>query len=487
LPSEALIVALDCGTSSTKAIAVDRAGSIRARVAAPLELRTPDSGWVEHTVEDVLGSVDAALGDLLELIDSKDVAAVGLSNQRESVAIWDKESGTPLSPVLSWQDRRASSIARSMYDAGHSDTVRGISGLPLDPMFSAVKATWLLDTYDPKRTKALAGELTLGTVDTLIVRHLTGCDVTEPGNASRTSLLDLSTAQWSQTLLDIFGVPRECMAGIEPSARNSRLIKRGPLTGRPLCGVVGDSHAALFAHRGWRNGLAKATLGTGSSVMAIVESDVDHPGLCKTIGWQLPGCEPALALEANILAAGATLSWLASILDTTADELAQQASRATDTVIVPAFNGLGAPWWDQGARAIIDGLSLSTTRGDLARAALDSVAWQLSDVIEALIESRVPLDSLVLDGSMTNNASLVRDIANASRTSVCVADDPDASARGAADMAALGAGLSTLDELEGRTGDYRTVPPEVDDAEHEKQRNRWRQALVKARESKRSA
>lgn len=487
MPSEPLIVALDCGTSSTKAIAVDRAGRVRARASAPLELRTPESGWVEHTVAELLGSVDAALAELLLRIDRTSVVALGLSNQRESLALWNRETGEPVSPVLSWQDRRATTIAKSLGNSGHAETVRGISGLPLDPMFSAVKATWLLDTYDADRSRAASGELTMGTVDTLIVRHLTGRDVTEPGNASRTSLLDLSTADWSDTLLDIFGVPRACLPTIGTSARSDLVVNRGPLVGLPVSGVVGDSHAALFAHKGWRLRVAKATLGTGSSVMAVVDFDIDHPGLCKTIGWQLPDTQPAMALEANILAAGATLAWLAAIFNTTPEELADEASDTTETVIVPAFNGLGAPWWDTDARAVIDDLSLSTSRADFARAALDSVAWQLGDVIQALAEAQVSLDSLVLDGSMTNNAPLVQSIANATRTKVDVADDPDASARGAADMAALGAGLITLEELEGRTGEYRTITPNIDEAHYEKKRSKWSKALAKARGSKGSA
>jgi glycerol kinase len=397
------------------------------------------------------------------------------------LALWDKESGNSISPVVSWQDRRATPIVQSLTTAGHANTVRRISGLPLDPMFSAVKATWLLDTYDPDRSRAEAGELTLGTVDTLVARHLTGADVTEPGNASRTSLLDIATAHWNSDLLDIFGVPKACLPVIGPSARSNLMITHGPLAGLPLAGIIGDSHAALFAHHGWKPGIAKATLGTGSSVMTLVDADVDHPGLCKTIGWQLPDADPAVALEANILAAGATLTWLASIFGLTADELAQQATDSTNTVIVPAFNGLGAPWWDPQASAVIDELSLSTSRGDFARAALDSVAWQIADVTEALTASGIALETLVLDGGMVENASLVQTISNATRTPLRVSSDPEASARGAADVAGIGAGLHTLDELQGRSLDYRSVSPDMDDAEYAERKEAWERSLTRAR------
>jgi glycerol kinase len=478
---EALIVAIDCGTSSTKAVAVDGDGRIRARASAPLALQTPHSGWVEHTVDELLASVDQAVASLLDVVSVHDVLAVGLSNQRESLALWEKESGNAISPVVSWQDRRATPIVQSLTNAGYAETVRRISGLPLDPMFSAVKATWLLDTYDPDRKLATADELTLGTVDTLIARHLTETDITEPGNASRTSLLDIATAQWSPELLDIFGVPRACLPEIGTSARADLTITGGPLSGLPLSGIAGDSHAALFAHQGWVPGIAKATLGTGSSVMTIVDADVDHPGLCKTIGWQLPGDPPAVALEANILAAGATLAWLASIFGMSADELAELATESTDTAIVPAFNGLGAPWWDAQARAVIDELSLSTSRGDFARAALDSVAWQIADVVDAMTQSRMTLETLVLDGGMVQNESLVQTIANTTRTPLRVSSDPEASARGAADIAGIGANIHTLTDLQTRLPDYRSVSPDLDDAEYVERKSKWERSLKRAR------
>lgn len=208
MPAEELVAALDCGTSSTKAIALNHDGEVVAESSAPLSVYTPRPGWVEQEPYEVVKSAMVALDELLEQVSSKSVVALGVSNQRESLVLWDRESGEPLSPLLSWQDRRTRSIARTLLDQGYGETVRRISGLPLDPMFSAVKATWLLNTYDPKRARARAGELVMGTVDSWIAWNLTGSCTTDIGNASRMSLLDIETGRWSAELLEIFDVPR---------------------------------------------------------------------------------------------------------------------------------------------------------------------------------------------------------------------------------------------------------------------------------------
>lgn len=481
MPTDQLVIALDCGTSSTKAIAVECDGRVVARGSAPLALLTPQPGWVEQDPREVIDSAMVALETLLAQVDPAKVVAVGISNQRESLVLWDRSSGEPLSPLLSWQDRRTRSIAQELDRAGHSEAVYRISGLPLDPMFSAVKATWLLDAFDADRTRARKGELALGTVDSWIAWNLTGRHVTDPGNASRMSLLDIETGLWSDELLEIFNVPRACLAEVGPSAREDLTIEGTALAGVPLAALVGDSHAALFSHGGWIPGTAKATLGTGSSVMVSAPEAMEHPGLCRTIGWQLEGHQSIVALEANILAAGATLMWLADILGTTPAQLAAEAATDTDVVFVPAFDGLGAPYWDDTAIAMIAELSLSTRRADLARAALDSVVMQVADVLEAFSDAAVRVDALVVDGGMTENSVLMQSLADATGLPVLVADAPDASALGAANLAGVGVGLWTVEDLALRPADYRRVEPHESEEHRLRKRDRWKMAVRQAR------
>lgn len=472
-----VVVALDCGTSSTKAIAVDSNGALIARASAPLALQTPQPGWVEHRAEDVVASVDRAIAGITQQVDPITIAAVGLSNQRESLVMWNRSTGEAISPVVSWQDRRATGVAQQLAAAGQADRVRAVSGLPLDPMFSAVKATWMFDHFDADRSEDLA----LGTVDSWLVHALCSEHITEPGNASRTSLLDIATGQWSPELLDIFDIPHSALAEIGASARDDLMITHGPLAGIPLSGLAGDSHAALFAHRGWAPGTAKVTLGTGASVMVAVDADVDSPDVCRTIGWQLPGEEPTRALEANILSAGATVAWLANTLALSPSELAAEARDETDVVIVPAFDGLGAPWWDPEASAVIENLSLSTTRGDLARAALDSVAQQIADVTDAFSAAGVDVTNLIADGSMVENHSLVESIAVASGLVLDVSRSPEASALGAADLAGLGIGMWSKADLEARDRGYRRVEVSALPDEGLLKRAQWRASVAQAR------
>ena len=485
--SEPLVLAIDQGTSSTKALLVDRAGSILARGSAPLEQQAPRAGWVEHRADDVMRSVVDAVADVRARGADGPIACIGLANQRESLLVWDRRTGAAVSPLISWQDRRTIDRCAELTAQGHAPLVQQVSGLPLDPMFSAVKAAWLLDTYDPDRSHADA--LCLGTVDSWILWHLTGEHVIEAGNASRTSLVDLATGQWSPDLLEIFGIP----AGVLPTIVDSvGPIGRGVrglagLEGVPVTGVLGDSHAALFAHAGWRPGLVKATYGTGSSVMGLADSrgsadsadSAAGNGLCRTIAWRLPGQRPAIAWEANILSAGSTLTWLAGVLGLDVAALVAEASPTSGEVsVVPAFNGLGAPWWDPSAQAVITGMSLASTRGDLARGALDSVICQVADVVAAMTAAGVQPASLVADGGMTANTDLMQRQADLCGVRVEVSATAELSALGAADAAALGAGLVSQDDLQSRPRGYVTLDPAPHSAPAAEQlRATWARAL----------
>lgn len=476
------VLTIDQGTGSTKVLLVDGDGRIRGRGSAPLEQQTPSPGWVEHRPEDILASVRGAVAEALAQADGPEIVAVGMSNQRESMLLWDRTTGVPVSPVLSWQDRRTADLAARLVAAGHSEQVRTISGLPLDPMFSAVKAAWLLDTHDPDRART--DDLCLGTVDSWLAWHLTGEHVIEVGNASRTSLVDLSTGEWSAELLEVFCIP----IGVLPRIIDSAGVV-GPvlgvdgLEGVPLAGILGDSHAALFAHAGWRPGVAKATYGTGSSVMTLVTpgSD-DSTAMCRTIAWRLPGEAPAVAWEANILSAGSTLTWLAAVLGMTVGELVDSAAESSgEVILVPAFNGLGAPWWDAQAQAAITGLSLGTGSAELARAALDSVILQVGDVLDALVAVGASPAVLLADGGMTANRDLMSRQAALADLPIRVSQTAELSALGAAHAAGLGIGLWTLADLEALPRDYDDIPSPGPSETMTRLRDRWQHAVVRSR------
>src|SRR5580693_8204365 len=304
--TEPLVLAIDQGTSATKAALVDQAGQVVARAAADLPVHHPHRGWVEQYPAEIWRSVQSAARSCLHGTDPSRLAGIGLSTQRESLLLWDRRTGETLSALISWQDQRTAAMCREY--AAAAATVRKHSGLPLDPMFSATKARWLLDHFDPDRTRASRGDLCLGTVDAWLVHRLTGQHQIEIGNASRTQLMDIEACQWSAQLLDLFGVPAQALPDIVSSVGpfGPRLDDEALPAKVPVLAVMGDSHAALFGQAGWRSGRVKATYGTGSSVMAASPGRADPAsGLCETIAWQI-GPQPARAVEGNIRSSGAT-------------------------------------------------------------------------------------------------------------------------------------------------------------------------------------
>ncbi len=479
---EQFVLAIDQGTSSTKVIAVALDGSVIARGSAPLSLITPRPGWVEQDPHEVIESVRGALIDLGRHVDLSAARSIGISNQRESLLLWDRESGNPISPVISWQDRRTTDLVVEL--AWAAEDVRRISGLPLDPMFSALKARWLLDAYDPGRERSLAGEIVLGTIDAWLLFALTGELGIESGNASRTSLVDLSTGDWSPRLLEIFGIPRSVLPRINDSVGCvGRVRDFAPLSdGVPVSGILGDSHAALFSHAGWLAGVAKATYGTGSSVMAVAGGTATgDSGLCRTIAWRLPGESPTIAWEANILAAGATIAWLADILGCTPAGLAAEAADSSEgVVIVPAFNGLAAPWWDTDAQALLSGLSLSTGRAQLARAALDSVILQVNDVIAEMRDAECAPTRLIADGGISANGSIMERQSALCDLTVAVSPVAEASALGAAHAAGLGERIWSLGELESLPREYVEYSGDCSPELRSSLLHEWHQALALA-------
>jgi glycerol kinase len=501
-----LVLAIDQGTSSTKALLVDGQGDIVARGRAALGIDYPSPGHVEQSPSAIWSSVQSAVSSCLASAPGRPVAAVGLSTQRESVLLWERSTGRPLGPMLGWQDRRTGDECRRLAPE-LADVVRAVTGLPLDPMFSALKARWLLDHYDPDRRRAHRGELCLGTVDAWLTRCLTGRQQIEVGNASRTQLLDVRSGRWSDLLLAAFDVPIEVLPDVVPSGgrclgelTRSRADPADPtnradpaavpaglhgLAGVPLTAVLADSHAALFAHGAFAPGAVKATYGTGSSVIGLVDPAVTlAEGLCLTIAWQIDGERSGRlthAAEGNIASTGATLTWLGNVLGVTPGEVVSLAEHSDSggVVLVPAFNGLGAPWWDDQATAVLCGMSLGTTRAHLARAALESVATQVGDLAAAIVGiggDRV----LLADGGVSGSDVLMQLQADLLGVPVERACHPELSALGAAHLAGLGCGLWDEGELRALPRERDVFSPRVG-AELEAGQGAWRDAIGRAR------
>ena len=478
-----LILSIDQGTSATKAIVVDRSSTIRARASVPVRQRFPQPGWSEQDAAEIWASAQRAVRECLAAIDPDQVVAVGLSTQRESTLIWDRATGQPLGPVLGWQDTRGADLCDQLRAAGHADRIQMITGLPLDAMFSAAKAAALLDRYDADRSRSRAGELCLGTVDSWLIWQLCGSHLIETGNAARTQLLDITTRQWDPWLLKLFAIPVEILptvvSSIGPFGTVSRLA---PLPDAvPLTGVLGDSHAALFAHAGWRPGQVKVTYGTGSSVMGVTTgSDPAAGGVARTIAWELDS--PTYALEGNIRSSGATLVWLARLFGTSPAEIAARAG--TDSggaVLVPAFTGLGAPWWDDQARALICGVSDSTRPEHLARAALESIAFQVEDVVAAVAAASHPVGVILADGGPSSNPLLMQIQADTSGRKIAVSQVPELSALGAAQLAGIGIGMLAFEDLDALPRERSVVLPATDDSIRTARRQRWHAAVSACR------
>ncbi|GAA1575711.1 MULTISPECIES: FGGY family carbohydrate kinase [Kribbella] len=467
------VLAIDQGTTNSKAALITADGAILGTGSHPVRISHPRPGWVEQDAEDVWQSTLNAITTCLHTTapggaggGGVEIVGIALSTQRESVVGWDR-SGRPVGPVLGWQDVRTSSWCAQL-PAAVDELVRRRTGLRVDAMFSAPKMRWLLDRSDAY----------VGTVDSWLIHRLTGRreHLTEAGNASRTLLYDLTTLDWSAELLDAFGVPRSALAEVRPSDAGFGSTKDVPglPDGIPIVAVLADSHAAMYGQGCTRTGMVKATYGTGSSVMTPVAEFV--PSGC-TLAWQTD--RPVYALEGNIVSSGAALAWTADLLglpDVGAlMELAATVAAAEGVVLVPAFAGLGAPHWDREARAALTGMSSSTTRAHLARAAVDAVAHQICDITDTIPGG---LSTLRADGGATISDLLMQTQADLLGRPVQAADVPEISALGAAELA-----WSTLGATTGwsKTRTYRRFEPHLTPEARTDRRAGWSAAVTTTR------
>jgi glycerol kinase len=492
-----LILAIDQGTTNTKALLVDAAGRVVASSSVRVPVAFPRPGWVESDALQLWGTVEAAIAACLDGVDGARVAAVAVANQRESVLVWERATGRPLGPVVSWQCRRSTDICEVIRAGGDEELVRSRTGLALDPMFSASKARWLLDHIEDGRRRAERGELCVGTVDTWIAWNLSGgtAFVTDATNASRTLLLDLDRLAWDHALLDLFGVPEAALPTVRGSSAvvgTTRGVDRLPAD-LPIAALIGDSHAALVGHGAPGPGSVKATFGTGTSVMAPLVAPVRNEHLSATVAWsvergdQAGAIEAVHALEGNITSTGAAIAWVASIVgregrEAELETLAISVPDADGAYLVPAFTGLGAPHWDAGARGLLCGLSRGTSAAHLARAAFDAIAYQVRDVLEVLAPAvGSPLSAVYADGGAMQSELLAHTTADVIGLPVLINRAESVAALGAAYLAGLAVGTwSSLDEIRGLERTFDRFEPRPGAASATDGYAGWRTALRRA-------
>lgn len=483
------ILVLDQGTTSTRALVFDGAGRRRAAAARPLRQIYPRPGWVEHDPEEIWRAAAGCMREAFEACgaDGRRVAAVGIANQRETTLLWDRRTGAPLANAIVWQDRRAAAECARLADAGHGETVARLSGLVLDPYFSATKLRRLLDERAAGRDPAT---LAFGTVDSFLLWRLTAGRVhaTDATNAARTMLFDIRRLEWSEELLALFGVPRPVLPEVRPTAGAFGVCGAG-VFGRalPVTAMAGDQHAALVGQGCLAPGAMKCTYGTGAFAMAHMgaAAPVSRRRLLATLAWRLES-EAAYALEGAIFNAGSVVQWLRDglgVLRCAAESaaLAARADPESAVTMVPAFTGLGAPHWDAGARGAIFGLTRGAGPAELARAALDSVCFQTADLVAAMRADGAAPESLRIDGGMARNRWFAQRLADILALPVARAGETEATALGAALLARLGAGLADGLALPGGWRPAERLTPRLDAPAREAALARWADAVARTR------
>lgn len=454
------VLALDEGTTSTRAILFDRAGRVVCKAQKEFTQFYPQPGYVEHDAMEIYAAQYATMTEAVVAsgIDPSEIASVGITNQRETTVVWDRHTGKPICPAIVWQCRRTAPLCEALKRDGHEAHIREVTGLPVDAYFSATKLHWILNNVKGAREAAKAGDLLFGTIDTWLIYKLTGGRVhaTDRTNASRTMLFNIHTMQWDDGLLSLFGIPRSMMPEVRASADDYGSFSLLGAT-VPICGVAGDQQAALFGQACFRPGDAKNTYGTGCFLLMNTGASPagDADGLITTLAATERGKAPEYALEGSVFVGGAVIGWLRDELgflrDTTDSEyFAKKLPDNGGVYVVPAFTGLGAPYWDMYARGTIVGMTRGSGRNHIIRAALESIAYQTDDILQSMKKaSGVSIRRLKVDGGASRNGFLMQFQADISNLEVAGAADAEATALGAAFLAGLYSGIwQSREELE---------------------------------------
>ena len=487
-----MIIALDQGTTSSRAVLFNFEADIVDVSQQEFTQHFPKPGWVEHDANEIW---DSQFGVLQRLVANNqlrptDIAAIGITNQRETTVVWNKATGEPVYNAIVWQDRRTAAKCDEITAAGWKDKIQQKTGLVIDAYFSATKVQWILDNVDGARQQAEAGELLFGTIDTWVIWKLTegAVHATDRSNAARTMLLDINTGDWDDELLELFNVPRAMLPQLKDSSDDF-----GSVTFQsqdvPITGVAGDQQAALFVQTCFEKGMAKNTYGTGCfMLMNTGHERVDsQSGLLSTVAWSMGG-KITYALEGSVFIAGAAVQWLRDELKfiesaSDSEALAMQANPESDVVVVPAFAGLGAPYWDMYARGAIFGLTRDSGQAEIAKATLQSLAYQIYDVLKAMqIDSGIELSQLNVDGGAIANDFLAQFQADVLLRPVIRPRVLESTALGAAYLAGLKVGYWSMDDLTKVREIERTFEPKMDNEQVQSLLKQWHKAVKRSQQ-----
>jgi glycerol kinase len=488
------ILALDQGTTSSRALLFDERGAVRSVAQREFTQIFPEPGWVEHDPEEIAASQIAVALEALAQADAQpsDVAAIGITNQRETTIVWDRVTGEPIYNAIVWQDRRTAAFCNQLKAQGHENLIQQRTGLLIDAYFSASKISWILERVPKARELAETGRLAFGTVDAWLVWKLTGgrVHVTDASNASRTMLFNIHSGRWDHDLLDLFRIPASMLPQVRPSSEVYGEVTDVPgLNGIPIAGIAGDQQAALFGQRCTTPGLTKNTYGTGCFMLQSTgnRAVASTHRLLTTVAWKI-GDTTDYALEGSVFVGGAVVQWLRDGLGIirTSSEVEALANSVPDNggvYFVPAFVGLGAPHWDSYARGAIFGLTRGSNRGHIARAALESIAYQVADLMDAVqTDTRTPLQELRVDGGASANDSLMQFQADILGVPVVRPTMTESTALGAAYLAGLGVGFwKKVQAISDLPREERRFEPRMPHSQAQDMRERWNEAISRAK------
>jgi glycerol kinase len=489
------LLAIDQGTTGTTVVVLGEGGALRGKATREFPQHYPKNGWVEHEPDEIWESVLGALSDALRDagVEGKDIAGIGITNQRETALVWERDGGAPIHRAIVWQDRRTAGRCDALRRTGHEDLIRQRTGLVIDPYFSGTKVEWILEHVDGAAKRADAGELAFGTVDSYLVWRLSGgaAHVTDVTNASRTLLWDIHEQRWDDELCELLHVPASMLPRVRSCSEVYEETKGVPglPDGIPIAGIAGDQQAALFGQCCFEVGDAKCTYGTGAFLLMNTgdEAEVSENGLLTTVGWRL-GDQTVYALEGSAFIAGAAVQWLRDglgLIERAADveALAAKVETSGGVVFVPALVGLGAPHWDPEARGLLCGLTRDTTGAHIARATLEGIAFQIADLASAMErDSKHSMRRLRVDGGASNNALLMQLQADLLDVDVDRPASVETTALGAAYLAGLAVGVfEDLDAVREAHAIEQTFAPAMDDQTRGEYLDRWKRAVRRAR------
>ncbi len=473
-----MFLAIDQGTTSTRAILFDESFEVVKIARRKFKQIYPKEGWVEHDPNEIWKTVEEVVKEILDGQDAKKIKAMGITNQRETVVAWDAKTGKPLYNAIVWQCRRTAPMTEELKKF-HGDFIHERTGLVVDPYFSASKMKWMIDNVDEVRKALDMGTLRFGTIDSFLAYKMTGKHVTDHSNASRTMLYNIHNGNWDDELLNIFSIPKFTLPEIINTAKVIDVTKWGIL----LSALVGDQQGALFGQLAFDEGNVKLTMGTGSFILMNTGENavLSDKGLLTTVGWKI-GEKKTYALEGSVFITGALIDWLVSIgLFKDPVEISELADKSENggVYLVPAFTGLGAPHWDPTARGLLIGITRATARENIARAALEGIAFSIKEIIDIMAEdSGIEINVLRVDGGVSNSDVLLKIISKSTGVAVQRPKVVETTARGAAMLAAVGSGLTNMDDLRS----YMKIDVEISEKKGLKEEyNVWKKALKRSK------